>query len=168
MKPSIQSGKATSDVSRDLLKISVVNRYAQAKPSVAFIKGFGLKVGAIASSVAHDSHNIIVVGCDDESMTSAVNAIIKEKGGISAVNGKTVSVLPLPVAGIMSNEEGWSVAKKYEDLDGKAKGLGSTLGAPFMTLSFMALLVIPSLKLSNQGLFDGSKFNFTPLFTISR
>jgi adenine deaminase len=163
--PKVESGNAVADASRDLLKIAVINRYNDAKPSLAFIQGFGLQVGAIASSVAHDSHNIIVVGCDDEAMARAVNAIMQQQGGISAANGETVRLLPLPVAGIMSDQDGLRVASKYQELDHEAKQMGSTLGAPFMTLSFMALLVIPSLKLSDKGLFDGNRFEFVPLFT---
>ncbi len=163
--PKVESGNAIADASRDLLKIAVINRYSDAKPSLAFIQGFGLQVGAIASSVAHDSHNIIVVGCDDEAMARAVNAIMQQQGGISAANGETVRLLPLPVAGIMSDQDGLRVESKYQELDHEAKQMGSTLGAPFMTLSFMALLVIPSLKLSDKGLFDGNRFEFVPLFT---
>jgi adenine deaminase len=122
--------------------------------------------GAIASSVAHDSHNIVTVGADDESICKAVNLIIENKGGISCVgNGKEI-LLPLPVAGLMSAEDGYSVAEKYSAIDKAAKELGSTLSAPFMTLSFMALLVIPHLKLSDKGLFDGDEFKFisTPAY----
>lgn len=152
-----------SDPSRDILKIAVVNRYQNVKPAVAFIKNFGLKTGALASCIAHDSHNIIAVGCSNEEICAAVNLLIKNKGGISYVNGKEEKVLPLPVAGIMSNEDGYEVAKKYEEMDELAKQLGTHLQAPYMTLSFMALLVIPSLKLSDKGLFDGTKFKFTTL-----
>jgi len=135
-------------------------RYHNAPIAVSFVKNFGLKQGAIASSVAHDSHNIIAVGVDDKSICDAVNLIIKEKGGVVAlVNGKE-EVLPLPVAGLMSNENGYKVAESYTSIDKFAKELGSTLVAPFMTLSFMALLVIPHLKLSDKGLFDGDKFEF--------
>jgi len=138
-----------------------VNRYHNSDPSIAFIKNFGLKKGAIASSVAHDSHNIIVVGADDDSICEAVNLIIAQKGGISIADISEPSsnlVLPLPVAGLMSNEDGYEVAEKYTRIDTAAKNLGSTLSAPFMTLSFMALLVIPHLKLSDKGLFDGDSF----------
>jgi adenine deaminase len=152
-----------SDPSRDILKLTVVNRYQNEKPAVAFIKNFGLKKGAIASCIAHDSHNIIAVGCSDEEICKAVNLLVQSKGGISIVNGNEEHVLPLPVAGIMSNEDGYTVAKKYEDMDILSKKLGSTLQAPFMTLSFMALLVIPALKLSDKGLFDGKRFEFVPL-----
>lgn len=155
--------KDISDPSRDILKLTVVNRYQDAKPATAFIKNFGLKKGAIASCIAHDSHNIIAVGCTDEEICKAVNLLIKSKGGISIVNDNEEYVLPLPVAGIMSHEDGYVVAKKYEDMDLLSKKLGSTLQAPFMTLSFMALLVIPALKLSDKGLFDGKRFEFVPL-----
>ncbi len=160
----IKDGRAVADIEHDILKIIVVNRYASAPPSVAFIRNFGLKRGAIASSVAHDSHNIIAAGTNDSDICLAVNAIIKEKGGISVANDNKIDVLPLPIAGIMSNCDGFDVAQRYALLDRKAKELGTTLEAPFMTLSFMALLVIPTLKLSDKGLFDGRNFCFTGLF----
>lgn len=162
--PKVLNGLAVIDPVNDVLKIAVVNRYKISQPAVAFLRNFGLKTGAIASSVAHDSHNIIVVGVDDVSMASAVNALIRSKGGISAVQGSVIQVLPLPVAGIMSDKDGYEVARRYQEMDRLAKDLGSRLGAPYMTLSFMALLVIPSLKLSDKGLFDGEKFAFTDLF----
>ena len=143
-----------------------MNRYKQAKPAVAFINGFHLKKGALASTVAHDSHNIIAVGVDDESICKAVNLVIKEQGGVSAVKASPAgrlegTILPLPVAGLMSNEDGYKVAADYTLIDKTTKeSLGSTLVAPFMTLSFMALLVIPHLKLSDLGLFDGDEFKF--------
>ena len=156
-------GKLTSDVNKDILKLAVIERYSNGKPAIGFIRNFGLKKGAIASCVAHDSHNIIAVGVTDEDLCNAVNAIIENKGGISAAfEGKT-EVLPLPVAGIMTNEDGYKTAEKYTELDKLVKKLGSTLHAPFMTLSFMALLVIPQLKLSDKGLFDGAKFEFVEL-----
>ncbi|MCU0467013.1 MAG: adenine deaminase [Arcicella sp.] len=154
-----------SDVSKDILKITVVNRYQNAKPAMAFIKNFGLKQGAIASSVAHDSHNIIAVGVDDVSITKAVNLVIEAKGGVSAVSGAGEAlVLELPIAGIMSGIDGYEIAKEYSAIDRFAKELGCTLNSPFMSLSFMALLVIPNLKLSDLGLFDGEKFQFTSFF----
>ncbi len=152
-----------ADPKNDLLKITVVNRYQNAPPAVAFIDNFGLKEGAIASCVEHDSHNIIAVGCTDEEIAAAVNGIIANKGGISVAAGKEVTVLPLPVAGIMSAEDGYAVARKYTEIDALAKRLGSKLHAPFMTLSFMGLLVIPELKLSDKGLFDGKAFQFISL-----
>ncbi|SIS92808.1 adenine deaminase [Belliella pelovolcani] len=160
----LKDGSALSNPSSDILKIAVVNRYEDAPPAVAFIKNFGLKSGAIASSVGHDSHNIIVVGVDDESICRAVNLLINVKGGVSAVNGDQEEVLPLPVGGIMSTEDGYEVAKAYTKIDRMAKEMGSTLQSPYMTLSFMALLVIPDLKLSDKGLFDGRKFEFTDVF----
>jgi len=153
-----------SDTKRDILKIVVINRYKDSSPSIGFIKNFGLKKGAIGSSVAHDSHNIISVGVDDMDICRAVNIIIKNKGGLSAVCGDTEKVLPLPIAGIMSDLNYIEVSKKYIELDRFAKELGSQLRAPFMTLSFMALLVIPEIKLSDKGLFDVSKFEFMDLF----
>ena len=164
-KPKIQNGFVVSDTERDILKIVVVNRYQNAPPAIAFIKNFGLKEGAIASSVAHDSHNIIAVGVDDESICEAVNMIIEARGGVSAINGKgQKNILKLPIAGIMSDRDGYDVAKEYSAIDQFAKQLGCTLASPFMSLSFMALLVIPNLKLSDLGLFDGEKFSFTSLF----
>ena len=160
----LQDGSVLADTEHDILKLVVVNRYSPSPPAIAFIKNFNLKAGAIASSVAHDSHNIIAVGADDQSIADAINAIIKEKGGISAVSYGKVAILPLPVAGIMSDRDGYEVASRYKEMDQLAKRMGSTLGAPYMTLSFMALLVIPSLKLSDKGLFDGNSFSFTQLF----
>jgi adenine deaminase len=160
----LKNGLAESNPDQDILKITVVNRYKNAPPAIAFIKNFGLKSGAIASSVGHDSHNIIAVGMDDASICSAVNLLIEAKGGISAVWGDQKEVLPLPVGGIMSPEDGYEVAAAYTRIDRLAKEMGSTLNSPFMTLSFMALLVIPDLKLSDKGLFDGKKFEFTEVF----
>lgn len=147
-----------SDTAADILKIVVVNRYKDAPVAKAFIKNIGLKQGALASSVAHDSHNIVAVGVDDESLCKAVNLIIQNKGGVSCVKDNLEMVLPLPVAGLMSSEDGYRVAEMYSLIDKAAKDAGSTLGSPFMTLSFMALLVIPHLKLSDLGLFDGDEF----------
>jgi adenine deaminase len=159
----IKNGKLVSDTNNDVLKMAVVNRYQNAKPAIAFIKNFGLKKGAIASSVAHDCHNIVVVGTSDEEICRAVNLLIDNKGGICAVNGSEEKVLSLPVAGIMSGKDGWETGKLYEEIDKTAKELGSKLKAPFMTLSFMALLVIPDLKLSDKGLFSGNSFSFVDL-----
>ncbi len=162
----IDAGYIVSDTENDVLKIVVVNRYDKnATPAIAFIKNFGLKRGAIASTVAHDCHNIIAVGVTDEAITDAVNALVDSKGGI-AVADETVSVMPLPVAGLMATGDGYDVAARYARLDAKAKELGTPLNAPFMTLSFMALLVIPALKLSDKGLFDGNGFAFTDVQTI--
>lgn len=163
----LNDGLLESNIAQDVLKMAVVNRYREAPPAVAFIKGFGLQHGAIASSVAHDSHNIIAVGTDDESLAAAINAVIAEQGGISVVNGEMVQVLPLPVAGLMSNLDGYTVAAQYSTLDKAAKALGSLPASPFMTLSFMALLVIPHLKLSDLGLFDGDTFQLTQLLDFS-
>jgi adenine deaminase len=152
------------DVENDILKIVVVNRYFDAEPAVAFIKNFGLKEGAIASCVAHDSHNIIAVGTNDHDIQKAINLIIKEKGGISLANGNEEEVLGLPVAGIMTTDDGEKVAERYEFLDQRSKALGAKLTSPYMTLSFCALLVIPQLKLSDKGLFDGGAFEFVSLY----
>jgi adenine deaminase len=188
----VKEGKVISDPGTDILKIVVVNRYNPAPPAVGFVRGFGLKSGAIASSVAHDSHNIIAVGADDDSIVAAINAIISVKGGIAVVSLSpnphpqegggvlfvtpdpfsntqypipNTQVMPLPVAGIMSGEDGYRVAELYKELDERVKTkLKSPLRAPFMTLSFMALLVIPDLKISDKGLFDGRNFSFTNLF----
>ena len=159
----LENGLAIPSVSDDILKIAVVNRYADVPIATAFIKNFGLKRGAIASSVAHDSHNIIVVGVSDEAICEAVNVLIDHKGGLSATDGEHTEVLPLPIAGLMSNESAEIVAEKYTALVNMARDLGSTLTSPFMSLSFMALLVIPSLKLSDKGLFDGEQFVFCPI-----
>lgn len=159
----IKDGNLVSNVEKDILKMTVVNRYNNDKPSIAFIKNFGLKKGAIASSVGHDSHNIIAVGVSDEMICKAVNLIIENKGGICAVSDSEEKIVPLPVAGIMSDKDGQTVGKQYAELDKMVKQLGSKLNAPYMTLSFMALLVIPSLKLSDKGLFNGSTFKFTSL-----
>jgi adenine deaminase len=163
LKPKTANGKFVADTTHDILKIAVVNRYQKTAPAVAFIKNFGLKEGAIASSVAHDSHNIIAVGTTDEALSEAVNLIIQHKGGVCVTNTTNNTVLPLPVAGIMSDQDGWQTGKLYEAIDAEAKRLGCTLKAPFMTLSFMALLVIPDLKLSDKGLFSGKQFQFTSL-----
>jgi adenine deaminase len=160
----IEDGKAVSDTERDILKLVVVNRYKPAPPAIAFVHRFGLKSGAIASTVAHDSHNIIAVGVDDVSIKRAINLLIKNQGGISVVNEDDHTVLPLPVAGLMSVEDGYSIAEQYESMDDNVKALGCSLAAPYMTLSFLALLVIPELKLSDKGLFDGNIFQFVDLF----
>ncbi|MFD2568822.1 adenine deaminase [Pseudotenacibaculum haliotis] len=159
----IKDGNLVSDVANDVLKMTVVNRYQNSEPSIAFIKNFGLKEGAIASSVGHDSHNIIAVGVSDEMICKAVNLLIENQGGVCAVNELEEKVVPLPVAGIMSDQPAEIIGKAYAELDQMAKEMGSQLRAPYMTLSFMALLVIPSLKLSDKGLFNGSSFEFTSL-----
>src|SRR5262249_6748087 len=144
------------------LKIALVDRYGGGPPAVGFIKNFGLKSGAIGSSVSHDSHNLLAVGVGDQSISRAMNLLIECQGGISAVGkvgGEEIeAVLPLPIAGLMSDQEGHHVAEEYSRIDALAKKLGSALSAPYMTLSFMALLVIPTLKLGPQGLFDVGKF----------
>ncbi len=155
-----ENGNWVADISNDLLKMVVINRYHHAPIAKCFIKNFGFNKGAIASSVAHDSHNIVAIGVDDESLAKAINAVIKERGGVSAVFNDECKVLGLPVAGLMSTDDGYQVAAAYTDIDKMAKSMGSSLSAPFMTLSFMALLVIPHLKLSDKGLFDGDGFAF--------
>ncbi len=159
----IKNGNLVSDVTNDVLKMTVVNRYQNSEPAIAFIKNFGLKEGAIASSVGHDSHNIIAVGVSDEAICKAVNLIIENRGGVCAVSNTQEKIVSLPVAGIMSDLSAEEIGKSYAELDQMAKDLGSKLRTPYMTLSFMALLVIPALKLSDKGLFDGSTFKFTSL-----
>jgi adenine deaminase len=157
---TVKAGKLCADPEKDILKLAVVNRYQDAPVAVAFIKNFGIQSGAIASSVAHDCHNIVAVGATDEELCKAVNLLIDQQGGLCAVSAEQELVLPLPVAGIMSDQNGVQVAAQYQELDALAKSLGSTLKAPYMTLSFMALLVIPDLKLSDKGLFSGNSFAF--------
>jgi adenine deaminase len=161
----VEGGEVVAEPERDLLKLAVVNRYeAEARPAVAFVRGFGLDDGALASSVAHDSHNVVAVGANDDALARAVNAIVRRKGGISAVAEGT-HVLPLPIAGLMSDEPHEKVARRYTRLTNFVQeDLGSPMDAPFMTLSFMALLVIPQLKLSDKGLFDGEAFSFVDRF----
>jgi len=163
VEPLVMGREISADPKRDLLKICVVNRYKDVVPSVAFIKNFGLKQGAIATSVAHDSHNIIAIAADDASLCKAVNCIIRHRGGMAVVTEDLEECLPLPIAGLMSDQEGHWVAKEYKKLEKLAQQLGCKLTSPFMTLSFMALLVIPELKISDLGLFDGEKFAFTEL-----
>lgn len=148
----------------DILKIVVKDRYNDSLPAVGFIKGFGLKAGAIAGSVAHDSHNVIGVGINDEEIIQAMNEVIRLRGGLAASSGTEIKSLKLEIAGIMSGESCVKVATRYKELSEMARNLGTKLAAPFMTLSFMALLVIPELKLSDRGLFDGKSFCFVPLF----
>lgn len=160
----VVEGRIVADPKRDVLKIAVLNRYALRAPvAVGFISGVGLKSGAIASSVAHDSHNIVVVGADDTSIARAANLVIKHRGGLSVVGRGRSAVLPLPIAGLMSKLDGRTAARRYTQLDRAARQLGSKLDAPFMTLSFMALLVIPDLKLSDRGLFSAAKWSFVPV-----
>lgn len=159
----VVDGNLVSNTEKDILKMTVVNRYQNDKPAMAFIKNFGFKEGAIASSVGHDSHNIIAVGISDEAICKAVNLLIENEGGICAVSDAEQKIVALPVAGIMSDKDAETTGKQYSELDIMAKKLGSKLHAPYMSLSFMALLVIPSLKLSDKGLFDGGKFEFTDL-----
>ncbi len=161
--PNIRQGMLVSNPAEDILKIVVVNRYKDAPIAISFIKNTGIKQGAMASSVAHDSHNIVAVGVDDTSLCQAVNLVIQNQGGISALANGIEKSLALPVAGLMSTDDGYSVSKAYTEIDQFTKNeMASTLTAPFMTLSFMALLVIPHLKLSDMGLFDGDKFEFVP------
>ena len=166
VEPTVKDGYAVADPDRDLLKLAVVNRYTEtSSPSAAFIRGFGLDRGALASSVAHDSHNIVAVGTSDDALAQAVNAVINTQGGISVTSPTNTRTLPLPIAGLMSDRPYETVARRYKELSRVAqKNLGSAMDAPFMTLSFMALLVIPQLKLSDRGLFDGDAFEFVNRF----
>ena len=166
--PKVAYGYVVSDPDKDILKIAVVNRYRDAPPAVALVKNFGLKKGAIASSFAHDSHNIIAVGVSDEDIARAVNLVIQNHGGLAIAYDDYEDVLELPVAGLMSIRDGYAVAQKYSQMTDLVKKLWSNLRAPYMTLSFMALLVIPEIKLSDQGLFDGSSFKFTDLFVVEK
>jgi adenine deaminase len=153
-------GLLHSNIQEDVLKIAVINRYQNAPIALGWIRNFGFRSGAIASTVAHDSHNIIAVGVDDKSICEAVNLVVKEKGGVSCIADDKQMILALPVAGLMSADDGYKVADAYTAIDAMAKSLGSGLSAPFMTLSFMALLVIPHIKLSDLGLFNGDEFKF--------
>lgn len=165
VEPTVENGFAVSDTARDILKMTVYNRYSPARPAVAFISGFKLKRGAIASTIAHDSHNIIALGADDESIVKAVNALVESKGGLCIVDGAAMKTLALPVAGLMSPLEGEVVGQAHKELKAMAAAQGCSFAAPFMTLAFMALPVIPELKITDLGLFDGIKFQFTNLFT---
>lgn len=164
VKPKLENNLAVSDLERDILKIVVLNRYIDSKPQVGFIKNFNLKQGAIAGSIAHDSHNIIAIGTNDQDIVNAINKVIDNTGGIVAISGKQYKDLKLDVAGLMSTGEAEDVAKQYHEVHNMAKEFGSKLTAPFMTMAFMALLVIPELKIGDKGLFDVSKFDFTSLF----
>ena len=164
VKPKVENGQVVADIDRDILKLVVINRYQKTEPAIGFIHNFGFKSGAIASTVAHDSHNIIAAGTSDAEIARAINLLIESKGGIVLVNGAQEHLLPLPVAGLMSADDGYKTAEAYEKINHLTRQLGTELEAPFMALSFMALLVIPKLKLSDAGLFDGTKFEFTSLF----
>ncbi len=162
-EPRIENGNVVSDIDNDILKIVVYNRYQPSEPAIGFIKGIGLNCGALASTVAHDSHNIVAVGTSDAEIVSSINQIIDSKGGILACKNDKTCLLPLPICGLISDLEGTEIAKRYEEVDAMAKELGSTLHAPFMTVAFMSLLVIPELKLGDRGLFDGRNFKFVDL-----
>jgi len=164
LRPKAENGHLLADPNRDILWLAVLNRYQPAPPAVAFIRGFGLRRGALASSVAHDSHNVIAVGAELESLIAAINAVVAMRGGLAVADGDKISRLPLDIAGLMSHDEGEVVASRYAALQVQAKALGSPLRSPFMTLSFMALLVIPELKLGDLGLFDGRVFHPVSLY----
>jgi len=158
------NGSLVTDPEKDILKISVLNRYQKTSPSLGFIKGFGLKKGAIAGSVAHDSHNIIAIGANDKDLKTAINKVIQLKGGLVVAEDSRIDCLELPVAGLMSDRDVFSVAKEYRNLLKRSKELGSKLTSAFMTMSFMTLLVIPELKISDKGLFDTAEFRITSLY----
>ncbi len=165
-KPLVNNGEIVSDTENDVLKIVQYNRYTRAaKPSVAFVRNFGLKDGALASSIAHDSHNIIAIGANDVDIAKAINAIVSAKGGVIACNSEHCELLALPIAGLMSDLPGEEIAARYQRIDTMAKAMGCSLSAPFMTLAFMSLVVIPELKLGDKGLFDGLKFEYIDLMT---
>ena len=162
-KARINDGNIVSDTANDVLKLVVYNRYTPAKPAVGFINGFNLKNGALASTVAHDSHNIIALGTDDRLIIQAINLLIEAKGGICGINSLKHLILPLPAGGLMSEKPVETVATEYQALNDFAKSMGCSFNAPFMTMAFTALLVIPELKLSDKGLFDVNKFAYTSL-----
>lgn len=164
VRPKTVGGHIVPDTDRDILKLVVCNRYAPAQPQVAFINGFGLKRGALASTIAHDSHNIIAVGCSDAEIVRAINCLVQNKGGIAVCDGEKVFDLPLPIAGLMSPLTGEEVGDRHRKLKSKAKAVGCRFAAPYMTLAFMALPVIPEIKLTDKGLFDANTFSFTDLF----
>ncbi len=164
VKPKIRDGFVVADPEQNVIKLVVMNRYQPVPPAIGFIFNTGMQRGAIASCVAHDSHNIVAAGVDDASIAEAINLIVEHKGGISLADGEVKEILPLPVAGIMTGDDGFAVASLYDKMDKLARRTGIKLSAPYMTLSFMALLVIPELKLSDKGLFDGKKFTFSSLF----
>ncbi len=162
--PKLENGNLVSDPARDILKMVVLSRYADDPVQIGFIKNIGLKKGAIASSIAHDSHNIIAVGATDEDIVGAVNRLVENRGGIVVGTAENLLDLPLEVSGLMSTLDGEEVAARYHLLNEEARKLGTSLMSPFMTLSFMSLLVIPELKLGDRGLFDVTKFEFVELF----
>ncbi len=165
--PKIHNDECLPDIENDILKLVVVNRYDEnPTPKVAFVNGFDLKKGAIASSIAHDSHNIIAVGTNDHDIANAINAVIENRGGISAASENQVYTLGLPIAGLLTDENVETVSQKYMELDKFVKEYGTNLSAPFMTLAFMSLLVIPKIKLGDRGLFDVTKFEFIDLFSV--
>ncbi len=166
-KPVVQDQTCLADPDQDLLKICVLNRYKPATPAVGFVSGFGLKKGAMASSIAHDSHNIIGIGCNDEDLTEAINEVIRCQGGI-VYKGNELLSLPLPIAGLMGQTSCKDTAEKHDQIEDKTKENGCRLSAPFMTMSFLALPVIPHLKITDRGLFDVDSFSFTSLFQDNR
>ena len=164
LNPKTANGHIVTDLDRDILKIVVANRYKKMEPGVGYIKGFNLKKGAIASSVSHDSHNIIAIGVDDKAILEVINAVMDANGGIAVYDNKEMLVLPLPIGGIISNLSVYETSDLYKRLNNKAKEMGSTLDAPFMTLSFMSLLVIPELKINEKGLFTTTTFSHIPIW----
>ncbi len=165
-RPKVQNGEVVPDTERDILKIAVLNRYEEeATPSLGLVHNFGLTEGALASSVLHDTHNIVAVGADERSIRIAMNSIIENEGGLCAVSDEKERVLPLPIAGLMTDLPDEEVKERYEELKRMTSSMDCELASPFMTLSFQSQLQIPSLKLSDRGLFDVDKFEFVDLFT---
>ncbi|MFW6376140.1 MAG: adenine deaminase C-terminal domain-containing protein, partial [Thermoplasmatota archaeon] len=162
--PKIKDGNVVSDIDRDILKLSMINRYSDQEPSIGFAKGFGIKEGALATSISHDSHNVIGVGTTDGYLCKAVNKIIENKGGMCVITDEEEKCLPLPIAGLMSDKNHTKVSEDYKSIKELSKRTGSELRSPFMTLSFLSLLVIPEIKISDKGLFDVNKFEFIDLF----
>lgn len=158
--PSVLLNNLESDLSQDILKIVYLNRYANRKPQIAFIRGFGLKEGAFATTIAHDSHNLLAVGVTDADLAEVINRVIGLKGGLAVKNQNGIHVLSLPIAGIMTDQPAEHVAERYNFLNEELKRSGCILKSPFMTLAFMSLLVIPELKIGEKGLFDFNKFDF--------
>ncbi len=164
--PKIECSKTVPNIENDILKLVVYSRYGNGRPQTAFIHGFKLKTGAMASTIAHDSHNIVAVGTNDNDIVKAINRLIELKGGMIVCNGNESAELALPVAGLMSDLDCETVAKKYKSLKEQVRLLGCGFSAAFMTLSFMCLPVIPELKLTDKGLFNANEFSFTGLFEM--
>jgi len=162
--PVEQGNEVFANPQNDILKIVLLDRYSNTLPQVAFIKGFGLKKGALAASIAHDSHHIVAVGCDDISLKASLKWVVSNRGGLCFFNGEEGDGLQLPYFGLMTDENGEKVSRVYEQLNQKVKEFGCSLESPFMTASFMALTVIPEIKINHNGLFDSINFKTISLF----